>query len=99
MKQKQVYVMDLTKLDGGGDIQCPECGTVISPDDCTEEAYSILEGKVNDLGLDELMICCNKCGSELHLTGFSLLQKLQDGDCEKLENEEKAETSCYIVHV
>ncbi len=78
MKQSQLYEMDLTKTGGDGDFQCPGCGAAISPDDCTEEAYSILEAKVNDQGLEELVIRCNKCASELHLTGFSLLQKLQD---------------------
>ncbi len=77
MKETQVYVMDLTKTDESGDFSCPGCGTAISPDDCTEEAYSILEAKVSNQGLEELVIRCNKCTSELHLTGFSILQKLQ----------------------
>ena len=76
MKQIQVYVLDLTKIDGRGDFSCPNCGNAISPDECTEEAYSILEANVSDQGLEELSIRCNKCESELHLTGFSLLQKL-----------------------
>ena len=76
MKQIQVYVLDLTKIDGSGDFSCPNCGNEISPDEYTEEAYSILEANVNDQGLEELSIRCNKCESELHLTGFSLLQKL-----------------------
>jgi DNA-directed RNA polymerase subunit RPC12/RpoP len=71
-----MYVLDLTKIDGSGDFSCPECGTAISPDDCTEEAYSIQEANVSDQGLEELVIRCNTCASELHLTGFSLLQKL-----------------------
>ncbi len=76
MKQIQVYVLDLTKIDGRGDFSCPNCGNAISPDECTEEAYSILEANVSDQGLEELSIRCNKCESELHLTGFSLLHKL-----------------------
>ena len=86
MKQKQVYVLDLTKIDGSGDFPCPRCGTAISPDDCTEETYSILEPKVNSHGLEELVIRCNRCASQLHLTGFSLLQKLPEIDEEKTEN-------------
>ena len=74
MKQIQGYVLDLTKIDGSGDFPCPRCGNTISPDDCTEKAYSIIEAKVSGQGLEEIMICCNKCESELHLTGFSLLQ-------------------------
>jgi hypothetical protein len=71
-----VYVLDLTKIDGSGDFSCPKCGNTISPNDQTEKAYSILEAKVKNQGLEEIMILCNKCESELHLTGFSLLQKL-----------------------
>ncbi len=77
MKQMQVFKLDLTKIDGTGDFSCPRCGNAISPDDRTEKSYSILEGKVSVRGLEEIMIRCNKCESELHLTGFSLLQKLR----------------------
>jgi hypothetical protein len=94
MKQKQAYVLDLTKMDGNGDFPCPRCGAVISPDDCTDEAYSILETRVNSQGLEELVIRCNKCASQLQLTGFSLLQKLSETHEEKREK-----PSCYIAHV
>ena len=76
MKQMQVYVLDLTKIDGSGDFPCPKCGITISPDDNSEKAYSIIEAKVDDQGLEEIIISCNKCTSEIHLTGFSLLKKL-----------------------
>jgi len=99
MKRSQVYVMDLAKTDEDGDFSCPGCGAAISPDDLTEEAYSILEAKVNDQGLDELVIRCNKCASELHLTGFSILQKLPDADSEKLEDEKMEGPPSYLTHV
>jgi uncharacterized C2H2 Zn-finger protein len=83
-----VYTVDLTKIDGSGNFLCPRCGTAISPDDTTEEAYAILEIKVNRQGLEELVIRCNRCASQLHLTGFSLLEKLQI-DEEKLESEKR----------
>jgi len=76
MNQMQVYVLDLTEIDGSGDFHCPSCGTTISPDDNSEKAYSIIEAKVDDQGLEEIIISCNKCTSEIHLTGFSLLKKL-----------------------
>ena len=94
MKQKQVHVLDLTKMDGSGDFSCPRCGAVISPDDCTEEVYSILKAKIGSHGLEELVIRCNRCASQLHLTGFSLLQKLPEIDEEKRE-----EPLRYITHV
>jgi len=86
VKQIHVYTVDLTKITGSGNFSCPRCGTSISPDDCTEEAYSILEARVNDQGLEELIIRCNKCASQLHLTGFSLLQKLLETDREEFKN-------------
>ncbi len=94
MKQIHMYVLDLTKIGGDGDFPCPECGTIISPDDCDEESYSILDINVNTQGLEELVVCCKKCASQLHLTGFSLLQKQ-----EKPKQVKRDETSYYIAHV
>jgi hypothetical protein len=76
MEQKQAYKVDLTKIDGNGDFPCPRCGNVISPDETTEKTYCILEPKVNSHGLEEVVIFCNTCKSQIHLTGFSLLEKL-----------------------
>jgi hypothetical protein len=77
MRQIHAYKIDLTKIEGNGDFACPRCGTKISPDDQTETVYSILGSKVNSNGLEEVIICCRKCSSHIHLTGFSLLQKIQ----------------------
>jgi predicted RNA-binding Zn-ribbon protein involved in translation (DUF1610 family) len=76
MKQSYAYSVDLTKIEGKGEFSCPRCGTLISPDDTTEETYSIVEPKVNSHGLEELVITCNLCNSQIHITGFSLLEKL-----------------------
>ena len=76
MKQIHVYKLDLTKTDGNGDLSCPQCGNIISPDEVTEKAYTILEAKVNKHGLEEVVIRCNRCISQIHLTGFSFLQNL-----------------------
>ena len=73
---KQINRVDLTKIDGNGDLTCPQCGIVISPEDSTEEKYSILEPKVKNNGLEEVVILCKSCGSHIHLTGFSLLQEI-----------------------
>jgi hypothetical protein len=83
MKQKSTYMLDLTKIGGKGDFSCPCCGNTISPDDCTENAYTIIEAKVNSHGLAEVVICCNKCEVQLHLTGFSMLQELSNIDTEE----------------
>ena len=70
MKQPLVYEVDLTKIKGAGDFPCPSCGVVISPEDETEDVYSILETKVKGESLEELVIQCNKCGSKIRLVGF-----------------------------
>jgi len=70
MKQSQVYRIDLTKIEGDGDFPCPRCGVIISPDDETEDVYVILETKLKDEALQELVIQCNGCRSKIHLSGF-----------------------------
>jgi DNA-directed RNA polymerase subunit RPC12/RpoP len=73
VEQLLVYQVDLTKIQGEGDFQCPKCGVTISPDDETEEVYRILETKVRNKSLDELIIQCQKCRSRIRLIGFSTL--------------------------
>lgn len=70
MKQSQVYRIDLTKIEGDGDFPCPNCGVVISPEDESEDVYVILQTKLRDENLQELVIQCNRCKSKIHLTGF-----------------------------
>lgn len=72
-KAYSVYVIDLTKIEGDGDFQCPHCGAVISPEDETESTYVIQEVKMKkDDQLEELVIKCNNCKSIIHITGFTL---------------------------
>jgi len=74
MKRPLVYEVDLTKIQGDGNISCPNCGVTISPEDETEEVYRVLETKVKGEDLEELLIQCNKCGSKIRLSGFTILQ-------------------------
>jgi hypothetical protein len=67
------YIVDLTKLEGGGDFLCPYCRALISPEDETEELYSVLEAKVRNDVLENILIRCNICSNEILLTGFSVL--------------------------
>jgi hypothetical protein len=69
------YTVDLTKLDGSGDIHCPKCGSLISPDDETEDNYTILETIIKEDNLDKMILKCNKCQTVICLTGFQLLSK------------------------
>jgi len=69
-KKSVAYTIDLTKIDGDGSFPCPKCGTVISPEDETEEVYKIVDTKVINDELVELVITCSRCGSSTKLTGF-----------------------------
>ena len=93
-KQIHAYVLDLSKIKGEGDFLCPRCGNKISPEDETEEAYSILEAKVNGCGLEEVIICCIKCSSQITLTGFSIIQKLSEMDEKELRQKYLKHDNC-----
>ncbi len=74
MKKEEVkdgiYTIDLTKIDGDGAFPCPKCGTLISPDDESEETYQIVETVVKNDELAELVLSCKKCGTKIRLVGF-----------------------------
>ena len=70
LEKTQPYSIDLTKIDGDGSFPCPKCGVAISPEDESEEAYKIINTKVINDQLVELVIVCNNCGSTVSLTGF-----------------------------
>ena len=69
-KKDVLYMIDLTKIDGDGSFPCPKCGTVISPEDETEQVYKIVDTKVVNDELVELVIMCSECGTNIKLTGF-----------------------------
>ena len=96
MKRASEYALDLTKIDGKGEFACPRCGNIISPEDESEENYSILEPRVNCRGLYEVEIRCNKCSCTIYLTGFSLLQKLSKPS---VETNIEAGDQVYVAHV
>lgn len=98
MKHIYAYKIDLTKIKGNGDFACPRCSSRISPDDQNEAVYSILGSKVNNIGLEEVVIRCNKCSSHIHLTGFSLLQEIEMPK-QRCEVSKRRNLTCYISHV
>jgi predicted RNA-binding Zn-ribbon protein involved in translation (DUF1610 family) len=69
-KKESQYTINLVTLDGDGSFQCPKCGVSISPDDESDTNYKILDTKVVNDELSELIIACGKCGSNIKLTGF-----------------------------
>jgi len=54
-------------------VKCPKCGIKISPDDKTENAYTILKSVMKGDRLEKIILQCNRCKSQIHLTGFHLL--------------------------
>ncbi|PIU59240.1 hypothetical protein COS86_05305 [Candidatus Bathyarchaeota archaeon CG07_land_8_20_14_0_80_47_9] len=73
MQEIKFFTIDLYKIKGRGEFGCPKCGIKISPDDKTEDAYTILEPVMKGDCLDKIILQCNKCGSQIHLTGFQFL--------------------------
>ena len=70
VKKAGQFKIDLTQIEGDGTFQCPRCKTTISPDDETENVYTILDTKVVNNELVELVISCGTCDTILRLTGF-----------------------------
>jgi len=71
------YTIDLAKIKGRGEFKCPNCGIEISPDDETESTYTILEPVTKGNCLEKITLQCNKCGSQIHLTGFHILNRIR----------------------
>ncbi len=88
MMNKTVLEIDLTKTDGLGDFPCPHCGTIISPDDMSEESYRILEARSVRRGfLDEILIQCNTCKSIISIVGFEEVEKREKAKPSKRKTE------------
>ena len=77
MKQSHhaIFKVDITQIEGDGDFPCPKCGVIISPDDETDTVYKIIDTRVKNKNLEELVILCNKCGSKVRLVGFLSSEK------------------------
>jgi len=48
LQTSKLFRVDLTKIRGKGDFDCPKCGTKISPHDRTEKRYRILEAAMKE---------------------------------------------------
>lgn len=70
--RKKTFTVDLTKIEGEGEFPCPKCGTIISPDDETEEVYTVMDAVVGEDDIVEtLVIQCKKCSSVITLEGLA----------------------------
>jgi predicted RNA-binding Zn-ribbon protein involved in translation (DUF1610 family) len=76
VKKSGLQTIDLSLIGGDGSFPCPKCGTMISPDDETEEVYKIVDTKVVNDELVELVISCGTCGTVVRVTGFQ--QAMED---------------------
>jgi hypothetical protein len=80
--RKKIFKVDLTTVEGGGDFPCPKCGISLSPDDESEEVYTIIETYIGDEdNLENMIIRCNKCKSTINLEGFTALLEEEDPRC------------------
>lgn len=68
--KQALFEIDLTTIESDSAFSCPKCGLLISPEDETEENYKIVDTKVVNDELVELVVSCGKCGSTIRLTGF-----------------------------
>ena len=70
VKKNVAFTIDLTTIEGDGAFPCPKCGTIISPEDESEEVYKIVDTKVVNDELVELVVLCGNCESTIKLAGF-----------------------------
>ncbi|MCJ7634796.1 hypothetical protein MUP77_20695 [Candidatus Bathyarchaeota archaeon] len=98
MKQKP-FEVDISKLEGEGDFPCPKCGTLISPDDESDETYTILETKGDEELLEEVVIQCKKCQSKIQLKGFDELEEAEVESSFKIsEPQDGAKPKFHSIH-
>jgi ribosomal protein S27AE len=77
MQRFSFFTVDLTKIKGRGEFRCPKCGTMISPDDISKRAYTVLEPVMKGNDLEKIVLQCNKCGSQIYVTGFHAMNRLR----------------------
>ncbi|MDH5495494.1 MAG: hypothetical protein OEY24_07345 [Candidatus Bathyarchaeota archaeon] len=76
MQKTRFFTVDLTKTKGKGEFNCPKCGIEISPDDMTEDRFTVLDTIMKGDRTAKIILKCNRCGSQIHLIGFHLLDKV-----------------------
>jgi transcription initiation factor IIE alpha subunit len=64
--RKKEYLITGEQLAIDGSFRCPKCKSLISPDDNTEEVYTVIGGEWEE-NFFELEILCKKCKSSIRL--------------------------------
>jgi len=75
MHKTKPYTIDLTKVNADGTFNCPKCRIEISPDDTSENVYTIIEPVVKEDCLEKILLRCNNCQSRIRLIGFNVLSE------------------------
>jgi len=75
MGKSKSFFIDISRTKGSGEFRCPKCGTKISPEDHSEDVYTILRPMMKEDRLERIILQCNKCKSKIHLTVFNVLEK------------------------
>jgi predicted RNA-binding Zn-ribbon protein involved in translation (DUF1610 family) len=70
-QQVKAYRLGIAQTSPNGTFLCPRCGAKISPDDRSENTYTIYDTIMKDNNLDEVIIYCKRCLSFIHLYGLS----------------------------
>jgi hypothetical protein len=97
--RKKSFTVDLTKIKGGGEFQCPSCDNLISPDDESEETYTIIETVMGDEDyLERMVIQCSTCNNIINLEGFEALSEEEDVGIEVSEALPESKTGYRTLH-
>jgi hypothetical protein len=75
LKQIQLRTIDLTKNEGNEDFSYPNRRVTISPEDQIESVYSVLEAKIRNMSLEELVIASNECVINVRFAGFLSIRR------------------------
>jgi predicted RNA-binding Zn-ribbon protein involved in translation (DUF1610 family) len=75
MGKTKSFFIDISRTKGSGEFRCPKCGTKISPDDQSEDVYTILRPVMKGDRLERIILQCNRCRSKIHLIIFHVLEK------------------------
>lgn len=60
MKKPKSFTINLSNAEGSGEVACPKCGIKISPDDQTEETYTILKPVMKGENLERISTAVQK---------------------------------------